>query len=428
MQIPTNEKGVYPMSVNHDRAFALLKDMAYERMSGTPEETRCAQMLCDVAAKAGVQSYIEEFPVYDGVVTCAELEVTAPYQKKYTVTGYLRSESTGEEGIEADFLYVENALPVNLMNARDKIVLLNGRPTHDVYKALKEAGVRGVITWNGEYDEDPDKSDLNVNMLRPLLTDKFGATVAVNMRVLDAMELVTMGASRVRVKVLSESTTSTSRNVIAVIPGTEKPEEEIIIGAHYDSVRFSTGVYDNGAGSVSIMELLHHFAENPPKRTVRFIWFGSEEVGLVGSKYYSDNHDLSNVRLMLNLDVGGPILGVNVCFVTGDKASVGYVDGLLQEGGYAFKTEQHIQSSDSTPFTDHDVPCVNFFRGAAPGAGRMHTRADTLVFLSAEGLGKIIDPAVMFADRVVNSRMFPIARVVPPEMKEAVDKYYFRKK
>ena len=416
------------MSTNNDRAFDLLKQMAYERISGTPEETRTAQLLFDVASKAGAQCSIEEFPTQDAIVTRAELEVLAPYQKKYTVTGYQRSQSTGEDGIEADFLYVENALPVNLENAKGKIVLLNGRPTHDIYKALMEAGISGLITWNGEFDEDPDKSDLNVCMLRPMLTEKFGRTSAVNVRVLDAMEMVAKGATRVRLTVMSEDVTGTSRNVIAVIPGTEKPEEEIIIGGHYDSVRFSTGVYDNGAGSVAVMELLHHFAENPPKRTVRFIWFGSEEIGLVGSKYYSDNHDLSNVRLMFNMDVGGPILGVNVGFVTGDKAAVGYVDGLLKENGYAFRVEQHIQSSDSTPFTDHDVPTVNFFRGAAPGAGRMHTRADTLAFLSAEGLGKIIEPAALFADRVVNSKSFPIARVVPPEMHEAVDKYYFRKK
>lgn len=416
------------MSINQERAFELLKAMAYERISGSAEETKCAEMLREVAENTGAKSWIEEFPVDDAVVTCAELEVVAPYQKKYTVTGYLRSESTPDEGVEADFLYVENALPVNLADAKGKIVLLNGRPTHDVYKALTEAGVLGVITWNGEYDADPAQTDLNVCKLRPMLTDKFGRLVAVNTLVWDAMEMVSLGAQRVRVKVKSEDTVLTSRNVIAEIKGTEKPEETVVFGAHYDSVRFSTGVYDNASGSVCIMELLHHFAEHPPKRTVRFIWFGSEEQGLVGSKYYTDHHDLSDVQLMVNLDVGGPVLGSNVCFTTGEKDMVGYVEAMMREGGYAFRVEQHIQSSDSTPFTDHDVPTINFFRGAAPGAGRMHSRSDTLVFLSAAGLNAITEPALMFSERVVNSRVFPIKRVVPPEMHEAVDKYYFRKK
>lgn len=415
------------MSVNENRAFELLKQMAYERICGSEAELRTAQLLADTAAAAGAKVCLEAFPFDTAEVRLAALEVLEPCRKQYAVTGYLRSESTGEEGIEADLLYVENARPADLAGARGKLVLVNGRVGHDTYKALMEAGVRGLITFNGDYDRPREDSDVSINMLRPMLTDKFGRTIALNMHVLDAMEMVNLGASKVRVAVISEDQVGTSHNVIAEIPGTELPEEEVVFGAHYDSVRFSTGVYDNGAGSVCIMELLRHFAEHPPKRTVRFIWFGAEEIGLQGSKYYTANHDLSKVRLMVNLDVGGPVLGLNKALITGNMAFVGYVDGLMKEIGASFSVEQHIQSSDSTPFTDHDVPCANFLRDAAPGAGKLHSRADTLAFLSPVGLGKVLHPTLAFADRVINSAVFPIERVVPPEMHAAVDQYYFRK-
>ena len=68
------------------------------------------------------------------------------------------------------------------------------------------------------------------------------------------------------------------------------------------------GVYDNGAGSVIIMDILKQFTENPPKRTLKFCWFGSEEVGLEGSKYYTKTYEdvldaISNKGLKVLLSI-----------------------------------------------------------------------------------------------------------------------------
>lgn len=90
-------------------------------------------------------------------------------------------------------------------------------------------------------------------------------------------------------------------------------------GAHYDSVLFSTGAYDNMSGSVIIMELLRYFAANPPRRTLKFNWFGSEEQGLLGSKAYVAAHEaeLEKHRLMVNVDMAGPVLGSEHIFIMG---------------------------------------------------------------------------------------------------------------
>ena len=78
---------------------------------------------------------------------------------------------------------------------------------------------------------------------------------------------------------------------IATIKGTENLNEEIVFMAHYDSTPCSQGVYDNGSGASLIMEFLHYFKSHPPKRTVNFIWFGSEEKGLYGSRIYVSQHE-----------------------------------------------------------------------------------------------------------------------------------------
>ena len=93
--------------------------------------------------------------------------------------------------------------------------------------------------------------------------------------------------------------------MIAEIKGTEHPEQIISFGAHYDSVEFSKGVYDNGAGSVINMEAARWFAQHPPKRTVKFCWYGSEEIGLEGSKAFVRDHkdELKDHVFMINVDV-----------------------------------------------------------------------------------------------------------------------------
>jgi Iap family predicted aminopeptidase len=79
-----------------------------------------------------------------------------------------------------------------------------------------------------------------------------------------------------------------ARNVVAEIRGSEHPEEVVIIGAHLDSWDLGTGCLDNGVNVALVIEVARRFAklERRPKRTVRFILFGGEELGLLGSKAY----------------------------------------------------------------------------------------------------------------------------------------------
>lgn len=67
------------------------------------------------------------------------------------------------------------------------------------------------------------------------------------------------------------------RNIEAEKRGTQKPDEIIILGAHYDSVFSSPGADDNGSGVASVLELARLFSEQKCKRTIRFVFFASEE-------------------------------------------------------------------------------------------------------------------------------------------------------
>lgn len=414
------------MTVSEERAFELLKKMAFERVSGTGEERRAAEILRGEAASFGVSAEFDPFSVEDADVLRAELEVLSPFHKKYEVTGFKRSADTPDEGLTAGFLYVEDAAEALLRNARGKIVLTND-VRRNAYERIVKAGAAGVITWSGDFSDDPAHSDLNICKLRPMLTDAFGFLPAVNMRAADAIDLVRSGAETVRLTVKNRNAMRESRNVVCTIPGTDRADEEILLGGHYDSVYFSTGVYDNAAGCVVLMELMRYFKANPPRRTLKFVFFGSEEQGLLGSKHYAASHDLEKTVFMVNADVGGPVLGANKAYLTCNQDGVAYVAALLNEGGYAFEVKQNIQSSDSIPMTDAGVPCLNINRAAAHGAGVMHSRLDTVSFLSARGVANILYPALDIMKRLDGASVFPIKREVPQEVRDMVDRYLYRK-
>ena len=84
-----------------------------------------------------------------------------------------------------------------------------------------------------------------------------------------------------------------SYNVIAEIKGSEKPEEIIVVGAHFDSWDKGDGAHDDGAPSVQVMEVLDLFKRlnMKPKRTIRCVLFINEENGIKGALKYSEYVD-----------------------------------------------------------------------------------------------------------------------------------------
>ena len=108
-----------------------------------------------------------------------------------------------------------------------------------------------------------------------------------------------------------------SENILAFIKGSEKPEEIIVISAHYDHVGIKNGeVYngadDDGSGTVAVMEIAKAFQKakkngHGPKRSILFLHVTGEEHGLLGSKYYADHpiYPMANTVANLNIDMIG---------------------------------------------------------------------------------------------------------------------------
>lgn len=403
------------------RAFDLLKKIGFTRVTGTPEELKAAHILQAEIENIGLQSTLETFAIEGERVVKATFEVLEPYQKTYEVTGYEGAKNV--TAFEAEFVYIGEMTELNFQKAKGKIALVNGRMTMETYELLTKAEVEGFVTMSGMLTDEEEKTDLETRRMRPAM-EQFGLVPAFNIRIKNAMELVQQEASKVRVTLQTEAVQAESQNVVVTLPGTDYPEEIIAIGAHYDSVPFSSGVYDNGAGSVTIMEVLHHFAQNPPKRTVRFIWFGAEEVGMLGSQAYLEQHaeELDKHIFMMNADVGAIALGQDYISVTGKKGLQTYVEYAAKEKGIQVRTVLDAMPSDCTPFSNKGIPSMNFGRGAVPGAEYMHTRYDCIAFQSGKVLADTANFMTMFADRMVNAVQFPVARTIPEDIMKKCEK------
>lgn len=414
--------------INADREFELLQKIGFVRVSGSEEEKRASQILVEEIKNIGLEPEVETFKVPYYKVQKVKFEVLEPFYKEYTVEGYGRSGSTPDDGLVADFLYVENASEVNLFNAKGKIVLLNNRVSYKIYERLCKAQVKGFISFSGKVNDDLNNSDLDTRTLRDKHLEH-GVIPGATIRAIDALEMLKESPTKVKLTLIQDEGQADSQNVSTFIKGSES-DEEIHFVAHYDSVPFSKGVYDNGAGSVIIMELLRYFKENQPKRNVKFIWFGSEERGLLGSKYYTSTYEekLKDVVMAINVDMGGPILGENRAYVTADNSLCNMVEYLSKEIGFAITVKQDVYSSDSTPYADKKVPAISFARFAANGGCGLHNRFDLLEYLSKDELKKLTEFIVVFANRTVNACVFPVPREIPDNMVKAVDKYLMKDK
>ena len=416
------------MEICGKREMELLKKIGFTRIAGSPEEEKAAQILKAECDAIGVPAIIEPFEIEQGIVEEAKLEILEPFHQAYPVTGYQCAESTPEGGLTAEFAYVANATDVDLMDVRGKIVLVNGFVRLPLFRKLMKAGVAGIVSMEGELRDKRDETDLSTRKLRRTLR-AFGNVPMVHTRVADAMDMVRKGACKARIVLKGRTEEWTSHNVIATVLGTERPEEIISFGAHYDSVDFSKGVYDNGAGSVINMEVLRYFKENPPKRTLKFMWYGSEEIGLEGSWAYVKGHkeELKNHLLMINVDVGGPVLGTDRIAATAEEKLATYLEYFVKIHGFGAETKQGIYSSDSIPFADSGIPGVNFTRFGNQGAAYIHNRFDTLDFLSDEALAKTTRIVLAFAQEMANAALLPVERKIPQNMVEEVEKYLFKK-
>ena len=411
--------------INGKREYDLVERLSFTRVCGTEQERKAAEIIMEELKSFGLEPWLEKFDITTGNVDASSLEILEPYSAVYDAGGYRFGPSTAEGGEEYELEYVEKLDGTSLRRAKGKFALLNeARVGAEELEKLVNAGVAGFMTMSGNVDDEREKTDLDHRRYSETMRSK-GTLPAITVRMPDAFEMVRRGAKKIRVTLRTSEQKDVSQNVVAEIKGTDLADEIIVLGAHYDSTWLSKGAWDNAAGVALICELARWFKENPPRRTLRFVMFGSEEIGLCGSKAYVEAHkeDVEKIVLMINADVGGSVLGQNGISVTAAKSFFDWMEYLLDECGFSAMVRHGVMSSDSTSFADAGIPAISFSRGGTHGMNVMHTHGDNMSLIGEEALASTARIALEAARRLVNAEHFPVPREFPDNIKEELDKY-----
>lgn len=397
----------------------IFKDTAYIRMGGSAEELRCAEYLKEQCAALGLNATIEPFEVQMATMKKAQLIVDG---QEVTCKGYLNA---GSGEVEAPLYYLTSNDAYSLSLCKGKIVMIDGYLGYWMYQDLLENGAVGFITYDGNAnyaDFDIDQRELRAHV------SQGNKIPGVNINAKTAIDLVNREAKTAKIILEQDEYMGNSHNVIVDIPG--EVEQTIVFTAHYDSTSLSQGAYDNMSGSVGILGVAEYFVNHPHRYSLRFIWCGSEERGLLGSKAYCVAHEeeLKNVVLCINLDMVGCIMGKLIACCTTEEKLVHYLEYFGMEQGRAVKAYQDVYSSDSTPFADKGVPALSFARIAPGNTATIHNSYDTMAVMKAEHMAQDIDFIAAFADRMANAVRCPVERKMPDNMKDKLDIYLCRKR
>ncbi|SDR87997.1 M20/M25/M40 family metallo-hydrolase [Christiangramia echinicola] len=185
----------------------------------------------------------------------------------------------------------------------DERLRKTGLSRRELPKALEDAGAEGIISsyWSRGF---------GVNKIFSASTEEV-PTIDVSLEDYGLLYRLAEYGNKPTIKVVAESSELgevPTFNTIAEIKGTEKPEEYVILSAHFDSWDGATGATDNGTGTIVMMEamrILKKFYPNP-KRTILVGHWGSEEQGLNGSRAFVKDHPeiVENVQALFNQDNG----------------------------------------------------------------------------------------------------------------------------
>ncbi|MCY9375147.1 M28 family metallopeptidase [Bacillus sp. T17B1] len=365
------------------------------RIAGTAAEKKSALFIASSLKKLNLDVKVQRFDIPDrleGTLSSGGNDILIR-----TASG---SAPTEEQGLTAPLYNAGLGYPKDFTaDAKGKIALISrGDLTYyEKAKNAEAAGAKAVIIYNNKESLVPMTPNLSGN--------EVGIPV-VGIKKEDGEALLQQKEATLHLKAF---TNQTSQNIIGIKkPKNIKHPDIVYVTAHYDSVPFSPGANDNGSGTSVMLEMARVLKNIPSDKEIRFIAFGAEELGLLGSHHYVDHlsdKELERSEVNFNLDMVGTSwenaseLYVNTLdgqsndvweFSHTAAENIGFDSLSLTQGG----------SSDHVPFHEAGINSANFIWGD-PETEEVepwyHTPEDTIEHISKERLqqaGNLVTAAV----------------------------------
>jgi hypothetical protein len=210
------------------------------------------------------------------------------------------------------------------------------------------------------------------------------------------------------------------KNVVGLLPGRDPVlrNESVIVGAHYDHLglgefgsldpdstgKVHNGADDNASGSAMLIQIAARLAASPPARTVIFIAFSGEELGLLGSTHYAQEpiYPLAATEAMINLDMVGR-LRQNHLIIYGSQTAREFralLDSLNWYAGFDLKAQgDGYGPSDQSPFYAAGRPVLHIFTDLHED---YHRTTDDWPKINLDGFKRVTDFAVGVVTAIAN--------------------------
>ncbi|MDR6226012.1 M28 family peptidase [Desmospora profundinema] len=375
------------------------------RVTGTEQEEEASRYMERLFKRYGYKVSTQKFSIPDRLE--GTLTLPSDGNRELAIRIATGSAPTGDEGLRAPLVDAglggESDFPDDTAG---KVALIRrGEYTfYDKARNAEEAGASGVILYDHADALVPPSPSLGGN-------DVSIPVVAVTKKDGEAL-LEAMQSDDVTVSLFIQALgNQTSQNVMAIKKpkGKKGKDADIVyVTAHYDSVPYSPGANDNASGTGVLLELARIMKGLPTEKEVRFVAFGAEEIGLVGSRYYVSQLSSDEIRRSaanFNMDMVGTNwdqatqLYVNV--VDGQPNLVWqYAQAAAERLGNDTLFLYQRGSSDHVAFYEAGIDAANFIRREPETANLepwYHTPEDTIDKIDQERLqeaGELVGSAV----------------------------------
>ena len=386
------QAGLTALDLASADAFAELEKFLEElgpRESATAQEAVAAEYLQDRFQESGYETEIQRFTIEDLALAGMGLRLELPDPEEFAA---LPLERSGLGDVSGILTPVGLAMPEDLPDGGLEGRIAFAKRGVITFQAKAEnvfaAGAVGLVIYNNVFG--PFRGVLATQPDFPVISISRNDGEAIKDLLAD---------SEIEALITLTTKDLPSQNVIAEKKG--PGESVVVLGGHYDSVPGIAGANDNASGAAVLVTLARMLADVDLPFTIRIVPFGSEELGLLGSRFYVESlseNELENTKAMLNFDALGTGSGVSV-FGDGD------ITALVSDIGDQVNVDVAVTlglrggSSDLASFWEAGVPYLMFF---GDDVSRIHTERDTLEFVQAEMLGG----AVAVAAALLQSQEF----------------------
>jgi Iap family predicted aminopeptidase len=401
------------------------------RWPGSGDDKKACEYMAEKLKSFGLKNvHLEKFSHPGWIRGSSSLTVLEPKKKMIECIALPVS---GEGVVEADLIYL-GAGPIEVYEEKKdeiegKVVMVNsGNPPgmtrylhrSEKYQRSIMAGALGWIFMNHYPAYGPPTG--GVSPIIPAI----GVSYEDGMYL--ARQLKRKGRVKVRINSKCRNLKVETYNVIADLKGPSNTDEWVIYGAHYEGHDIADGALDDATGAAVVIEIARILAKEKDqlKRNLRFILFGAEEIGLHGSRAYTNQHtdDMPNVRFMLNFDAAGRAGRQGFCLHGWPKLEP-FFNEIIDVIGADLPLYSRVGPySDHWPFLLHGIPTATMGdpeeakrRG---GRGFGHTKYDTVDKANLRAQREAVANASLAAVRLLNSDDWPVVHRTKEEVDELV--------